>query len=382
MTSIIVPKLIGMDTSTLCGLASDLSSSLYENRRKGQEFIEELSYRGWFPTISFENIIEMLQHGNAQVAINRISMFAKLPQLAYVDSLKYSGFPGTIVDVLAREVRACLTLKRRDVLSIASMVRSDLFGFCTGRKIVEWLYQNIGVLWRIAQRGFPRDKILSSVSHIDIMEIGNQKIGSIRANAIINQSMIKRHGCNLRNHMKTELRTRGVAGVNHDAFAENFASDSETRLLEIAGPEGRCTFGEFIEKSLQEHGIDPAQINKNTTVNDIASMAGFNHKLKVASRLLVIYPPLTVREIPMDKCPSEIVQSGVDIRRRSAPKALSGDLMDSHLSTLGCYCNVTIVDKRTKEYIRQLRKQSSVAKALIREVVCLSKYTDLLAKEF
>jgi hypothetical protein len=136
-----------------------------------------------------------------------------------------------------------------------------------------------------------------------------------------------------------------------------------------------------MKQSLQDHGIDPAQVNANTTVNEIATMAGFSHKLRVVSRALGLSKPVTAGDIPMDKCPSQIIQAGVERRRRSAPKAQAGDLLDSQLSTLACYCDLTIVDKRTREYLHQLRTHDKLARELIQQVTSLSKYTDLLSEE-
>jgi len=344
--------------------------------------VTELSLRRWIPVISFENIIELFQHRNAQTVNSRVSMFAKLPQIAHIDSVQHPGFPGSIADVLAREVRAFLSAKTSDVFSVAESARSRLFAFCGGRKIANWLRRDMAVLWPLAQQDHARNKFLSSVSHIDIMRAGNKKIGKLRADDRVDRAAIARHRASLTKHMKTELRARGVKGVGHDAFAEQFALGSEARLLAIAGPKGHCTVGEFVNKSLRSNGIDPAQVNGNTTVNEIAALTGFSHKLKVVSRALGLHRPVTPSEIPIDKCPSEIVQSGIERRRRSAPRAQSGDLIDSNLSVLACYCDITIVDKRTNEYIRQLRMQNGVANALIRKVVCLSKYVDLLSEKF
>ena len=158
----------------------------------GKRFVTELSSRRWIPVISFENIIELFQHRNAQTVNSRISMFAAIPQIAHVNSLQHPGFPGSIADVLAREVRAFLSAKTSDVFSIAESVRSRLFAFCDGRKIANWLRRDMAMLWPLAQQDHARNRFLSSISHIDIMRAGNKKIGKLRANDRVDRAAIAR----------------------------------------------------------------------------------------------------------------------------------------------------------------------------------------------
>ena len=48
------------------------------------------------------------------------------------------------------------------------------------------------------------------------------------------------------------------------------------------------------------------------TVGEIAALAGFSHKLKVASEILGLPKFVTIRDVAMDRCPSEVIQVGVE----------------------------------------------------------------------
>jgi hypothetical protein len=371
-----------MDTSTLNGLARDLSSSAAE--LTGKRFVNELSVRGYVPVISFENILELLRHKNGRTVNDRIAMFAVFPQVAHVDALQRPGEPGTIVDILAREVKAYLSDKASDVATIARSVRSSLFGFCDGRKIEKWLNEKREEYRPLAQGSHQREKLLSSVSHVALTGTDKVKVGSIPPNSRVDQATIERYLRRLQSEMEANLREHGVEGLDKaysDDFAAQFVADQGASFSRIAGPDGAPAFARFRDEWLRERRIDPIQVSDRMTIYDLAEMSAFSRKLKLVSHVLGLAEPVTVRDIPMDKCPSEIVQTGVERCRRSAPRAQGGDLIDSYRATLACYCDITIVDKRTKEYIRQLRTQNNLAKALIRKVVCLSTYTDFLSEE-
>ena len=381
MASIMAPILVAMDTSTLNGLARDLSSPAAQ--LTGKRFVDGLLAGGCVPAISFENILEMLRHKDGRTVNDRIVMFATFPQVAYVDALQRPGEPGTIVDILAREVKAYLSDKTSDAVTIARATRSNLFGFCDGRKIEKWLNEKREEYWPLAQASHEEEKLLSSVSHVALTGADEMKVGSISSDSRVDQATMERYLRHVQSEMETNLRAHGVEGLDKaysDDFAAQFVADQRARFSAMAGPDGAPAFARFRDEWLRERGIDPTQVSDRTTIYDLAEMSAFALKLKLVSRVLGLAEPVTVRDIPMDKCPSEIVQTGVERRRRSAPRAQGGDLIDSYRATLACYCDITIVDKRTKEYIRQLRTQNDLAKALIRKVVCLSKYTDFVSE--
>ena len=382
MTSIVVPKLIAVDTSTLIGLADDLSSPEPDRRRVGESFVRDLSARGWLPVVLFENVMEMLRHGNPQTVSDRISLFAGFRQVAHVDSFRSRGTPGTIVDILAREVRVFLSNKTSDVFSIAASVRGSLFGFCDGTKITNWLRQQVANLRPQVQHSHPREKLLSSISHIAAAGKDATRLGTFRADSRMDREGIERYLEDMQRDLETQFSSRGVSGVDCEDFVENFVRRVRATYLASAAPDGSCAFSDLIDNLLRNNGIDAALVSDKTTVREIALLVGFNDKLKVASDALGLSQPVVASDIPIDKCPSEIVQSGLQrLRTSGALRAQAGDLVDSHLATLACYCDLTIVDKRTKTYLNQFKGQDQTAAKLIGKVVSLSKYTDVLRED-
>ena len=382
MTSIMVPKLVGMDTSILIGIASGLCDAEPEHRRTAERFATDLSTRGGIPVICRENVVEMLRHPDENIVASRIRMFARFFQVAHVDSLRDPGRIGSVVDVLAREVREVLRDSTSDAASVAKLVRSDVVGFCDGATITRQLRETVDIVRPVVQEDQLRHKQLVSVSHLDVMGIGRKKVGSIDPAIRVDGNMISRYGAELRRWLEANLRSHGVKGVDHDAFASGLASHCEADLLASTAPEGSRSAGDLMNEWLETHGIDAAQIDGNTTVADIAKMACFNHKLKVASRVLGLADPVTVGDVLMNQCPSEVIWTGLDEQRRSAPRAQSGDLYDAHIACLASYCDLVIVDKRTRAYLEQFCAKNDLARRLVCRIVSLSKYADLLSVDF
>jgi len=372
-----------MDTSTIAGLARDLHSPEQEQRLAGESFSAEFAARGWVPVVLLENVEEILRHGDVATVHDRFRSLARFPLVAHVDSLGCPGSIGSIVDILAREVRAFLRDRTSDAFAVVNAVRGEVFAYGDGTTVASRLRQNAEKARPLAQRSHTGEKFASSLSHLDIMGTDGVKFGSLRDDTPIDCAMVDRYCAALRSHLNAELRSRGVEGVpdeTFDAFAERFAGDRKKGLLEAIGPGGSCTGLELRERLLQRQGIDPSQVNAGTTVRKLEIMACFNGRLDCASHTLGLPRPVTMRDVPMDRCPSQIIQNGVERWRRSARRAQAGDLFDAHLSTLACYCGLTVVDKRTGHYLRQLREHDSLAARLMGRVVSLSKYTDLLSQ--
>jgi hypothetical protein len=369
-----------MDTSILNGIASGLCDCRPERRENAKRFGADLYAKGVIPVICFENLVEMLRHADEKVVEARINMFTSMPMLAYVNSLRYAGRIGSAVDILAREVRELLRDKTNDAEHIARFAKTDMFRFCDGKKITSYLCETVDVLQPIIWNDQDRHRCLASISHLDIMGIGHKKVNSVDPKMLIDSNMIRRHGAELRRSLESGLRKHGVKNLNHDAFADGFASHCEADLHAQIGTNGSRTAEELMNEWYETRGIDRSQIHRNTTVADIAKMAGFNHKLAVASRALGLADAVTINEVPASRCPSEIVWSGLDERRRSAAtRAESGDLYDAHLACLACYCDLLVVDKRTRTYLDQVCLKNEIARRLVCRVVSLSDYTEFLS---
>jgi hypothetical protein len=382
MASIIVPRLIALDTSTIADFARDLNSPRGD-RRRAERFLAEFAARAWVPVISLENIVETLRYAEVATVRDRLGALAGFAQAAHVNSVRSPGSIGSIVDTLAREVRAFLRNTGGDALAVARAVRGELFAYTDGITAASRLRQVVEKARPFAQHTQPAGEVVSSAQHLNIMGTDGVTLGSLCDEGPLDRASIDRYCAKLRSHLQATLRSRGVKGTDEgalDAFAERCAKDCRGKLLEAFGPDNSCTAADMMARLLQSGGIDASQLSAGTTVGELRILWIYNRRLAEASCVLGLPQPVTMREVPIDKCPSQIVQNGVESRRKSAPRAQAGDLFDAHLSTLACYCDLTVVDKRTKEYLRQLREHDTTAARLMGKVVSLSssRYTDLL----
>ena len=160
---------------------------------------------------------------------------------------------------LAREVQVNLRDESSDVFSVATKVRDSLFGFSDGTAIADWYRSQLPAL-APRREGHPTEKLLSSVSHLDILGLSNAKVRDFATDQIVNLGAVKRHRASLETFMKTSLRSRGVMGGDYDSFAEEFAQNSECRLSANLGPNHGCTAREFMARLLHKTALSQIRL--------------------------------------------------------------------------------------------------------------------------
>jgi hypothetical protein len=125
-------------------------------------------------------------------------------------------------------------------------------------------------------------------------------------------------------------------------------------------------------------GIPKGLIRPGATVDDVGSHAEFNRNLRIASDVLGFAIPMTEAQIPQDLCPSWIVRRELKkARKKNAKRASGGDLMDSFLASIVPYTDIIVVDKRTKEYLRQVARGIPKVGAIFGQVVTAADYSDI-----
>jgi len=103
----------------------------------------------------------------------------------------------------------------------------------------------------------------------------------------------------------------------------------------------------------------------------------FAHILKCVTKLLGLSEPIRLEDIPQGILPSRILS--LELRRVQffADKVHGNDLNDNALASLACYVDLTIVDKRTEEYIRQIKNRSSDIRGIIGKTASISGFERL-----
>lgn len=375
---IIVPKFVALDTSTLNCLARDLFEGDSKACATAHNFLSAIFSRGWLPVVTFEILLEMTQHGNDETVARRFHLFEHFKELAYVESCRNPGTLGSVLDILAREVMTVLVFGAHDPSRVADAARTDMFTVTTGKAFQQHFGDCLEVMRDGARLIHTETKALSSLSHIDILGVGDVPLSSLRFTGSVSPGTMAAHIVDVRNDVTRQLEAKGVADMDFGTFVDEFVAQVARSLRQGSGKDSSGPVAVFVQSLLNHFHIDPVLLRPDMTIRELSDLGAFNHKLEVVSDVLGLSHAVTAVNIPPESCPSHLVDRGLCRIRRSAPRACAGDIIDAHLAAMTCYCDLTVVDKRTKEYIRQLLKGQTAPKPPVRRVEKLSRYADLL----
>lgn len=123
-----------------------------------------------------------------------------------------------------------------------------------------------------------------------------------------------------------------------------------------------------IYKKLFEYPeIPKTLIGPNITVGELGELAVVAKKLEIMSKTL--QPPLavTLHDLPPNGLPSMAFEQRLASIQRKAEHVAGSDLGDGGLTSLTLYADFVEVDKRTFEFIRQLRRKEPLLANLMGE---------------
>jgi len=115
-------------------------------------------------------------------------------------------------------------------------------------------------------------------------------------------------------------------------------------------------------------GVEMSDIGPNTTVADAGRLAAFRKKLEVVNRSLGLPWPALKAKVTEDRLPSSVIQAALDKFRPDTVEWKGSDLPDGYLACLTAYADVTFVDKRTHEALRQARQKVPALAAILKRV--------------
>lgn len=124
-------------------------------------------------------------------------------------------------------------------------------------------------------------------------------------------------------------------------------------------------------------GIEAADIGPATTLGDLDDIGIFRNQLKVAAEALGLSWPLLKQQVRMEQFPSSIIDRALRRYGQDVPERKGSELTDGHLACLAAYADLTFVDKRTKENLRQASQKSAAFASVVRAVEKAAGYSDI-----
>lgn len=376
MNSIIVPKLIAIDTSILGKVAKDYSSQTHSRRNKALKFLTTITDRGLIPFFCMHHFQEILQHDNDSVVNSRLSLIKRFPQVAWVKSLSPEGLVGSIIDVQGTEISKLINDPDISIEALVAEIRQELILYSSGESFMNAIEEKLLFLRNLNAFETHKSKAISSISHVRNPNIDNLKLSELHRSQLKSPSEVDESMKLLRETLKQELHTRGDRKLeNQDETIDQFLELVLKGGLKMYEPNQDSLYKKFISSS----GIEKHEVDENWTVAELGDYSIFKEKIKIIARSFN-FDLNKALKIPPSVIPSWFIWVELDKKTREEKFAAGSNIIDKYLASLAFYADILIVDKRVKEYFKQITQKHERFSFINNHIIKLSKY-EILEKQ-
>jgi len=362
-TSIIAPKYLSLDSSSLRELTRNALSRETQSCTRASRFLEHLNETGQYLVVSLSHFLELIQHGNDEVAFEFPRFLATLPNVAWVRTPDSNAL-GTIVDILAFEVEAIALGGFSTPKDVAHEVRRRLLRFGSGAELMEPLWPSLDEMRNQFRRRASARESQAALERLQMPSVMATAFARIRSTPGKAPAHLIKAMAEMQRQLMLEQVKQKSKVHDPEAVVEAFLTFCAREISAMgAGPIDPNAM-------LRHFGIDPEDVDDGTSVEDLAKVAEFNAKVKLAvTRLDFDDNDSRIRRIKMGLCPSWIVGEAIRVQRSADSGARGSDVHDSYLATLSCYADRTEVDRRTFNYLGQACRTDVTLRVLLKDVV-------------
>ncbi len=369
-------RVIAIDSSVLGKILDDCASSDAKRRERSTRFIEAIKTRGLWIGIAWTHVIELVRHGNQQVAAARVRALRSLPRIACLRAYNCSSFVGADMHLVQREMHSWLYLGLRDWEEIVTHTRQDAWTFGDGASMIPPTTDRAwGAFRELAISDIQHEKMVASIARTDPGKIGSRSLfelrsakpRSLQSRTDFLPSFVQDLAGQLLQH-----GDRGLAGARR--VAKEFAARSFGRVDRV-----EATGGDPSSICLYHPGVPETMLDRRTTCSEFGELTVVAELLAVVGEGLNPPAKLSLHNVELDAVPTLAMERVIRTIQRKAPIVSGSDVGDRALVMLAIYADFVVVDKRTHEFVRQLRATAPRLGKLLGRVVKCRSYTDLPA---
>lgn len=374
MTLIIKPKLIAIDNSILGKISKDYYCKNLDKQKKAFEFIKNIKQQGLVPIFCFHHIAEILQHENKKVVFNRLSLISKFPQVAWVKSVSQNMSIGSINDIQGTEIQKIVASPDISISELIEAVRNELILYSTGSSFSEMIKPECDVIRGLNLIDTQKSKAVDSISHVRDPNIDNIKLSVLKKSRLKTTDEVQSSFSKLKKQYLSELHERGDKKLKeHNGVVSNFLYSVWECGEELYKQQSNSLYSNF----LNAIGIDPKYVNENWTIDELGYFSIFRKKLNVITRSFSLNEDV-VLQYPLSTFPSWHIWVELDKRIRKEKYAYGSNIIDKYLGAFSLYADILVVDKRIKEYFKQIIRKDDRFALLKGKVVKSSNYSEIL----
>jgi hypothetical protein len=367
------PKIVVLDSATVGKVSHDYWNQDAHLRDKARSFITRLQYLGVFVTFTLTHVSELLRHENEQVVWGRLKFLRSIPLIAWLRPYNRDWFPGTIPDLLCHELHAVVHGSAQNWQEIVNKVRPDIWETGMGRE----MFVEDDELWLIQMEKskylHAKEKYIASVDRTDPGQIRDLKIGDLLKLPIRPKEERAAYMRRFAQEMKNQLDCHGDKRL--DCSQEIAIDFTNRRFQDIQAIDEMG--GNPIQTLLWCQDVPKELISPEMTVKEYNELAIYAKRLKMLSGNLRPAVELTMKDVPQDMLPSYVLERKLSSIQRKAERVSGSDLGDRYISPLIFYADGVEVDKRTYEYLKQIRRNEPELASLMGQFFLSSDYSQI-----
>lgn len=368
-----VPKFVVLDSSTLGKISRDYWCQDRTRREKAQRFVNRLTERGIYLAFRHTHILELLQHNSDEIVRDRLRFLRGIPLIAWLRPYDRSWFPGSLPDLLTRELHAFVHCSAPNWRDIVADVRPDLWETGVGSEMFVENDQLWSAVRAEAMDQHERDKKIASLSRTDAGGINHLKIRELLGipNRPKNERTAYMQG--FAREMKRQMERHG--DKRFKASGNAAVVFAKARLKDIEDIE--ATGGDTILRLLESRNIPLELVDLEMTVDDIGELAIYERQLKLVADKLEPHAKLTMRDVPPETLPSYVIERRLRSIQQKAERISGSNFGDGHIAPLVLYADAVEVDKRTFEFLNQIRRADTKFDSLVGRYFRSGDYTEI-----
>jgi len=367
MTRVQVPQAISVDTSLLAVWAREWTRG--ESRALGM--VRALLRSNARLLLTLDHVVELLGHGSDEVVAGRVAFVRSLQQAYWVKS--HDDSIGGVLDLTAAEVRAKSADPAASYEIILARTRPEMLRFGEIRHVVSLLQAPEIVSY--ARSRVRRSRVVQSLLHTEVAQPWATRELVAPQQRLVPLATILSNFDRLEKHVAFQLVDVGDSKVSGHTEAAKHFFDELRQYARVAARGGRVTLADV----LRQMGIEEADLSGMTSAEMLADKYVWRTQSGIIARSAGVAAG-TVEKLRPHDVPSLYLRGLIADCQSKARRASGGNPGDASLACLSLYIGLTTVDKRTAEYVRQIRRGSAALDAVMGRVMPLTSLGTLEAE--